>query len=63
MEIYKFNSIFKPVLWGGDRLVKFLGQPPMAEPIGEVWVLSGIPGHESVVAEGGEQGLTLTQLV
>ena len=63
MQIYKFNSLLKPVLWGGDRLVKFLGLPPVAEPIGEVWELSAMPGRESVVAEGPEQGLTLTQLV
>ena len=63
MQIYKFNSILKPVLWGGDKLVAFKGLPPCDEPIGESWELSAVPGRESVVAEGKDQGLTLTQLV
>lgn len=63
MQIYKFNSIFKPVLWGGDKLMAFKGLPACGEPIGESWELSAMPGHESVVAEGPDAGLTLTQLV
>ena len=63
MQIYKFNSILKPVLWGGDKLVTFKGLPPCDEPIGESWELSAMPGRESVVDEGDDKGLTLTQLV
>lgn len=63
MQIYKFNSILKPVLWGGDKIMAFKGLPAMQEPIGESWELSALPGRESVVADGDEQGLTLTQLV
>ena len=63
MQIYKFNSILKPVLWGGDKLVAFKQLPPCNEPIGESWELSAMPGFESVVAEGADRGLTLTQLV
>lgn len=63
MQIYKFNSILKPVLWGGDKLVTFKGLPTSSEPIGESWELSGLPGRESVVADGPDKGLTLTQLI
>ena len=63
MEIYKFNNILKPVLWGGDKLVAFKGLPACDEPIGESWELSAVPGHESVVKGGEDDGLTLTQLV
>ena len=63
MQIYKFNSILKPVLWGGDKLLAFKGLPACDEPIGESWELSAVPGHESVVTEGPDQGLTLSQLV
>ena len=63
MEIYKFNNILKPVLWGGDKLVAFKGLPACDEPIGESWELSAVPGHESVVKGGEEDGLTLSQLV
>ncbi|MBR5725204.1 MAG: class I mannose-6-phosphate isomerase [Muribaculaceae bacterium] len=63
MQIYKFNSILKPVLWGGDKLVAFKGLPACDEPIGESWELSAMPGRESVVADGADKGLTLTELV
>lgn len=63
MQIYKFNSILKPVLWGGDKLLEFKRLPAQDEPIGESWELSAIPGRESVVADGPDKGMTLTQLV
>ena len=63
MQIYKFNSILKPVLWGGDKLVAFKGLPAQDELIGESWELSAMPGRESVVADGPDKGMTLTQLV
>ena len=64
MQIYKFNDILKPVLWGGSKLAAFKHLAPSSEPIGESWELSAVPGHESVVASEGEDcGLTLTQLV
>lgn len=64
MQIYKFNSILKPVLWGGDKIVTFKRLPTTNEPIGESWELSALPGRESVVTvEGKDCGLTLSQLV
>jgi len=63
MQIYKFENILKPVLWGGHRLEAFKRLPACDEPIGESWELSAVPGRESVVAEGDDKGLTLTQLV
>ena len=63
MQIYKFNNILKPVLWGGNKLLPFKGLPACDESIGESWELSAMPGRESVVATGEDSGLTLTQLV
>ena len=63
MQIYSFNNILKPVLWGGNQMTAFKGLPPCDEPIGESWEISGVPGRESVVAEGPDKGLTLTELV
>ena len=63
MQIYKFNNILKPVLWGGSKLLEFKGLPASDQLIGETWELSAMPGRESVVAEGMETGMTLTQLV
>ncbi len=63
MEIYKFNSILKPVLWGGNKLLAFKRLPAQDRTIGESWELSAMPKRESVVAEGDDCGLTLKQLV
>jgi len=63
MQIYKFNSILKPVLWGGSKLLAFKRQPPRDRSIGESWELSAMSNRESVVAAGDERGLTLNQLV
>ena len=63
MQIYKFNSILKPVLWGGDKLLAFKRLPACDEPIGESWDLSALQGRESVVAGGEDAGMTLSQLV
>jgi mannose-6-phosphate isomerase len=63
MQIYKFNSILKPVLWGGDKLLAFKRLPACDEPIGESWELSALQGRESVVTNGEDAGMTLSQLV
>lgn len=63
MQIYKFNSVLKPVLWGGDKLLAFKHLPACDEPIGEAWEMSAMPGRESVVTNGEDKGLTLPQLV
>lgn len=63
MQIYKFNTILKPVLWGGGKLLEFKNLPASDQLIGETWELSAMPGRESVVAEGMEAGMTLSQLV
>lgn len=63
MQIYKFNSILKPVLWGGDKIVTFRHLLSTGEPIGESWELSAYPGRESVVSDGEDRGMTLPELV
>ena len=63
MQIYKFNTILRPVLWGGSKVLEFKHLPPCKEPIGESWELSAMPGRESVVAQGEEMGMPLSQLV
>lgn len=63
MQIYKFNTILRPVIWGGKKLLEFKHLPAREEPIGESWELSAMPGRESVVSQGEDAGMTLTQLV
>lgn len=61
-KLFCFTDLFKSTLWGGERIPLFKGLPPAAEPVGESWELSGLPGNESRVAGGSYDGLTLTQL-
>lgn len=60
----RFKPIFKPRIWGGRRLAELYGKSlPPGVDIGESWELSGLPGDESVVADGPLAGATLGDLV
>lgn len=60
---FKFKTNNKRYLWGGNRLAAFKGIDSNEQNVGESWELSGINGRESVVAEGDDKGLTITQLI
>lgn len=68
--IWKFNPLEKHTIWGGGRLstlfpslAKSAVDCPGSGPVGEVWVLSGVPGSETCVAEGSDKGLALSKIV
>ncbi|MDD2962237.1 MAG: class I mannose-6-phosphate isomerase [Muribaculaceae bacterium] len=63
MKPFKFCPILKSVLWGGSKLAPYKGLISDRDDIGESWEISGIAGRESVVAEGEDAGLTLTQII
>lgn len=64
MEPIKFKPILKQTLWGGGKIVNFKGiDGHDGEQIGESWELSGVPGNESVAANGEYDGRTLTEIV
>ncbi len=68
MRPYKFEVFLRETLWGGDRLIPFKGLPIPRCYVGESWEISGVPAHESVVAErgissDGDVGLTLSALI
>ena len=58
----KFNTIFKTVVWGGEKIAPYKGVETEQHNIGESWELSGVKGNESVVAEGSLAGKTVTEL-
>ena len=58
----KFKTIFKSVVWGGEKIAPFKGVETDQHNIGESWELSGVKGNESVVAEGALAGKTITEL-
>ncbi len=59
----KFKPIYKPVLWGGNRITSFKGLESLAEPIGESWELSGLEGYESIVSTGEFEGVSIKHLL
>ena len=59
----KFESILKQTLWGGDKIIPFKQIADQVTGVGESWELSGVEGSASIVANGPDKGLTLTELV
>ncbi|MBP6064382.1 type I phosphomannose isomerase catalytic subunit [Bacteroides sp.] len=59
----KFEPILKQTLWGGDKIVPFKHLNDSITGVGESWEISGVENNESVVANGPDKGLTLTEMV
>ena len=60
---FKFVPYFKTVIWGGHKIASYKGIVTDKNCIGESWEVSGVPGHESVVAEGPDKGMNLKELI
>ena len=63
MKPLKFKPIFKTLVWGGEKIAPYKGIETEQEHIGESWELSGVPGNESIVAEGPFAGRSIASLV
>ena len=63
MYILKFQDIFKSVIWGGDKIGSFKGKNLSQDSVGESWEISAVEGNVSVVANGVDAGLSLTDLI
>ena len=61
--MYKFVPILKSVLWGGERIIAYKELRSDRTRIGESWELSGVAGCESVVAEGPDAGMSISELL
>jgi len=61
-EALFFKPIFKDRIWGGNVLKDMYGDHVPAGSIGEAWIVSAVPGSESVVASGRHAGRTLADL-
>lgn len=53
----------KNTLWGGEKITAFKGIESDLTQVGESWEISGVPGHETIVAEGKYAGKSLNELV
>lgn len=63
MKPLKFKPYYKKVIWGGTKIASFKNVSLPDDDIGESWEISGLEGHESVVAEGEYEGKTLNELI
>ena len=52
MEPIKFNALLKSTIWGGEKIIPFKHLNVEQENVGESWEISGVPGNETVVANG-----------
>ncbi len=59
----KFDPILKQTLWGGEKIIPFKHLNENLTGVGESWEISDVEGDESVVANGKDRGMTLTEMV
>lgn len=63
MELFKFEPLLKQTIWGGNKIVAFKHIQSDMENVGESWEVSGVPGDESVVANGECKGKPLNEVL
>jgi mannose-6-phosphate isomerase len=60
----KFKPVFRPKIWGGTKIRTTLGLDFSPLPnCGEAWVMSGVPGNQTVIANGFLEGNELNELL
>ncbi len=59
----KFKSIYKQLIWGGEKLRTELNKHDAPESTGESWEISGVRGDVSIVANGFLQGNPIDELI
>lgn len=59
----KFQPLLKSTIWGGEKIIPFKNLDLQQEKVGESWEISGVPGDESVVANGADAGKNLQQMM
>ena len=59
----KFLPLFKNVIWGGNRLKDYGFNYEPLPNCGELWALSSVEGHESVIANGFLADNTLNEAI
>jgi mannose-6-phosphate isomerase len=63
LKPFRFTPQYINVIWGGTEIASFKGIDDDRTDIGESWEVSGLVGYESVVAEGDDAGLQISQLI
>ncbi len=61
---FKFKTIFKDKIWGGEKIKTYLGKDFSPLPnCGETWEISGVKSDVSVVENGALKGQSLASLL
>lgn len=61
---FTFHPILKTAIWGGSFIKYFKRLTDCSlSSVGESWEVSGLEGNESVVAEGPDAGLKISELI
>jgi mannose-6-phosphate isomerase len=61
---FKFKTIFKDKIWGGNKIKTYLGKDFSPLPnCGETWEISGVKDNVSIVANGELAGKSLAGLI
>lgn len=63
MQPFKFEALLKQTLWGGSKIIPFKHLHATLDNVGESWEISGVPGNETVVANGPFKGQLLNHVV
>ena len=63
MKPLKFQPLLKSTIWGGNKIITFKHLDIQQENVGESWEISGVPGNESIVADGEMKGKSLNEVV
>ena len=63
MKPLKFKPLLKSTIWGGNKIIAFKHLDIKQEKVGESWEISGVPGNESIVADGEMKGKKLNEVV
>lgn len=63
MSVIKLKPAFKDYIWGGTRLRDDFGKDCDFEKVAESWELSCHKDGNSIVANGGYAGMTLTEYI
>ncbi len=58
----KFSPILKQTIWGGGKIVQYLGLESDMERVGECWLVSAVEGFLSQVSNGPLAGTSLDSL-
>ena len=59
----RFHPIYKPLIWGGEKLREYYGKKDAPEKTGESWEISHVEDNISLVSNGFLEGKNLEEII